>query len=136
MSPQNALIVGAGAGLSASLARLFAKQGMTVALAARSAAKLDEFVRETGAHAFNCDAAQHDQVEKLFARLDAAKLTPDIVVYNPSYRVRGPLAELDPAEVEKSLTITAFGAFLVAQQAVRRMLPKKHGVILFTGASA
>jgi NAD(P)-dependent dehydrogenase (short-subunit alcohol dehydrogenase family) len=136
MSPENALIVGAGAGLSASLARLFAKQGLTVALAARSAAKLNELVKETGARAFICDAAKRDDVDKLFADLDAAKRTPDIVVYNPSYRVRGPLAELDPAEVEKSLAITAFGAFLVAQQAVRRMLPKKEGVIIFTGASA
>jgi NAD(P)-dependent dehydrogenase (short-subunit alcohol dehydrogenase family) len=136
MSLQNTLIVGAGAGLSASLARLFTKNGMQVALAARSTAKLDEFVKETRAHAFNCDAARRDQVEKLFADLDAAKLTPDVVVYNPSYRVRGPLAELDPGEVEKSLAVTAFGAFLVAQQAVRRMLPKKAGVIIFTGASA
>src|SRR5690349_10180134 len=105
MSPQHALIVGAGAGLSASLARLFAKKGLQVALAARSAANLDEFVKQTGARAFNCDAAQRDQVEKLFADLEAAKLTPDIVVYNPSYRVRGPVAVLDPAEVEKSLAI-------------------------------
>src|SRR6185437_13038062 len=136
MSPQNALIVGAGAGLSASLARLSAKKGMQVALAARSAAKLDEFIKDTGARAFTCDAAQRDQVEKLFADLDAVQLAPDVVIYNPSYRVRGPLVELDPAEVAKSLAITAFGAFLVAQQAVRRMLPKKEGVIIFTGASA
>jgi NAD(P)-dependent dehydrogenase (short-subunit alcohol dehydrogenase family) len=136
MAMQKALIVGAGAGLSASLARLFAKQNVAVTLAARSAAKLGELARETGAHAFTCDSGKRDQVEKLFADLDAAKLTPDIVIYNPSYRVRGPVAELDPAEVEKALAITAFGAFLVAQQAVRRMLPKKAGVIVFTGASA
>jgi NAD(P)-dependent dehydrogenase (short-subunit alcohol dehydrogenase family) len=109
---------------------------MQVALAARSAVKLAGFVTETGAKAFNCDAAKRDEVETLFADLDAAMLTPDVVVYNPSYRVRGPLVDLDPAEVEKSLAITAFGAFLVAQQAVRRMLPKGEGVILFTGASA
>lgn len=136
MNYTSALIVGAGAGLSASLARLFAKQGMRVALAARSADKLDEFVKETGARAFNCDAAQRDEVEKLFADLDAAKLTPDVVVYNASYRTRGPFTDLDPAEVEKSIAITAYGAFLVAQAAARRMLPKKHGAILFTGASA
>jgi short-subunit dehydrogenase len=136
MAMQKALIVGAGAGLSASLARLFAKQNVAVTLAARSAVKLGELARETGAHAFTSDSGKRDQVEKLFADLDAAKLTPDIVIYNPSYRVRGPVAELDPAEVEKALAITAFGAFLVAQQAVRRMLPKKAGVIVFTGASA
>jgi short-subunit dehydrogenase len=136
MNYQSALIVGAGSGLSASLARVFAKAGMSVALAARSAAKLDEFVKATGAKAFNCDAAKRDDVERLFADLDAAKLTPDVVVYNASYRSRGPLVELDPVEVTKAIEITAFGAFLVAQAAVKRMVPKAHGAILFTGASA
>jgi NAD(P)-dependent dehydrogenase (short-subunit alcohol dehydrogenase family) len=133
---KSALVVGAGSGLSASLARTFAKAGMSVALAARSAVKLNEFVQATGAKAFNCDAAKRDEVDKLFADLDAAKLTPDVVVYNASYRTRGPLVELDPAEVAKAIEITAFGAFLVAQAAVKRMLPKKHGAIFFTGASA
>jgi NAD(P)-dependent dehydrogenase (short-subunit alcohol dehydrogenase family) len=109
---------------------------MSVALAARSAAKLDEFVQTTGAKAFNCDAAKRDEVEKLFADLDAAKLTPDVVVYNASARARGSFIELDPAEVAKSIEITAFGGFLVAQAAVRRMLPRGRGAVLFTGASA
>ena len=136
MTYRTALIVGAGSGLSASLARIFAKEGMQVALAARSPAKLAEFVQATGAKTFNCDAAKRDEVEKLFTDLDAAKLTPDVVVYNASYRTRGPLIELDPAQVENALAITAYGAFLVAQQAARRMLPNRHGAIFFTGASA
>jgi short-subunit dehydrogenase len=109
---------------------------MKVALAARSATKLDEFVKATGAKAFNCDAAKRDEVEKLFADLDAAKLTPDVVVYNASYRTRGPFIELDPVEVAKAIEITAYGAFLVGLAAARRMLPNGHGAILFTGASA
>ncbi|KQZ02445.1 oxidoreductase [Pseudolabrys sp. Root1462] len=133
---KSALIVGAGSGLSASLAKLMLKDGMQVALAARSTTKLKEFADLTGARTFECDAAQVYDVEKLFGDLDAARLTPDVVVYNPSYRVRGPLLELDPAEVEKTLAITAFGGFLVAQQAVQRMLPKGEGALLFTGASA
>ena len=132
----SALVVGAGSGLSASLARVFMKAGMSVALAARSADKLAEFVKATGAKAFNCDAAKRDEVEKLFADLDAAQSTPDVVVYNASARARGLFVELDAAEVEKSLAITAFGGFLVAQAAAKRMLPKGHGAILFTGASA
>jgi NAD(P)-dependent dehydrogenase (short-subunit alcohol dehydrogenase family) len=63
-------------------------------------------------------------------------MTPDVVVYNASYRTRGPVAELDPVEVAKALEITAFGAFLVGQAAARRMLPKGHGAIFLTGASA
>ena len=131
-----ALIVGAGAGLSASLARALAKDGIKVALAARTTGDLDALVKETGARAFTCDATKRGEVEKLFADLDASLGTPDIVVYNASFRTRGPFVELDPLDVEKALAVTAYGGFLVAQEAARRMLPKKHGAILLTGASA
>jgi NAD(P)-dependent dehydrogenase (short-subunit alcohol dehydrogenase family) len=136
MNYRSALIVGAGSGLSASLARSFATAGMRVALAARSPEKLAEFAAATGAKTYNCDVAKRVEVDALFADLDAENNAPDVVVYNPSYRVRGPLIELDPAEVEKALRISAFGGFLVAQAAVRRMLPHAHGALLFTGASA
>ncbi|MEI9805281.1 MAG: SDR family NAD(P)-dependent oxidoreductase [Pseudolabrys sp.] len=136
MTYTSALIVGAGSGLSASLARAFAKAGMSVALSARSVDKLGALVKETGAKTFACDASQRVQVDAMFAALDDAKATPDVVVYNASYRTRGPFVGLDPVEVEKSIAISAFGGFLVAQAAVRRMLPRAHGAILFTGASA
>ncbi len=131
-----ALIVGAGAGVSASLARLFARERMQVALAARDTSKLAELGRETGATLFECDASDPAQVAKLFEGVEAAIGAPDVVVYNPSYRVRGRLVDLDPAEVARTLDITAFGAFLVAQQAARRMVANRHGAILLTGASA
>jgi NAD(P)-dependent dehydrogenase (short-subunit alcohol dehydrogenase family) len=131
-----ALIVGAGAGLSASLARALAKDGIKVALAARSVGDLDGLVKETGAKTFQCDASQRREVDKLFADLDAGLGAPDIVIYNASFRTRGPFVELDPADVEKAIAVTAYGAFLVAQQAARRMLPNHHGAILLTGASA
>jgi NAD(P)-dependent dehydrogenase (short-subunit alcohol dehydrogenase family) len=131
-----ALIVGAGSGLSASLARALAKDGIKVTLAARSTSDLAPLERETGARAFPCDASKRADVERLFVDLDAAHATPEIVIYNASYRTRGPFVELEPAEVEKSLAVTAFGAFLVAREAARRMLARKRGVILFTGASA
>jgi NAD(P)-dependent dehydrogenase (short-subunit alcohol dehydrogenase family) len=131
-----ALIVGAGSGLSASLARALAKDGIKVALAARTPGDLDALVKETGAKAYACDASQRGDVEQLFAALDRDGLTPDIAVYNASYRIRGPFAELDPDGVAKTLAITTYGAFLVAQQAVKRMLPHKRGVVLLTGASA
>jgi NAD(P)-dependent dehydrogenase (short-subunit alcohol dehydrogenase family) len=128
--------VGAGAGLSASLARALAKDGIRVVLAARTTDDLDTLARETGARAFGCDATKHAEVEKLFTNIEAAGGAPEIVIYNASFRTRGPLVELDPAAVERSIAVSAFGGFLVAQQAARRMLPKKHGAILFTGASA
>ncbi len=133
---RTALIVGAGSGLSASLARLFSKNGLKVALGARSSEKLAGLVAETGAAAFDCDATQRAAVERLFAAVESKFGMPDVVVYNASYRTRGPLVDLDPAEVEKAIAVSAFGGFLVAQQAARRMLPKGEGAILFTGASA
>ncbi len=135
-SYNSALIVGAGAGLSASLTRLFAKEGMSVSIAARSPDKLAELCEETGATAYGCDASDRTDVENLFADLDAASATPDVVVYNPSFRTRGAFIELDPDDVEKAISITAFGAFLVAQQAAKRMVDTGQGAIFFTGASA
>ncbi|HKS87629.1 MAG TPA: SDR family NAD(P)-dependent oxidoreductase [Pseudolabrys sp.] len=135
MRYKSALIVGAGSGLSASIARIFAKAGLQIALAARSSAKLSDLAAETGARTFACDATSKDDVDRLFSALDAQP-APDVVVYNASYRARGPLAELDPVEVEKSIRVSAFGGFLVAQAAVLRMLPKGAGAIFFTGASA
>ena len=131
-----ALIVGVGSGVSASLARLFNKAGIKVALAARRAANLADLANETGALALACDATDRSQVSSLFAELDKSFGAPDVVVYNAGYRTRGPFVGLEPAEVEKSIAVTAYGGFLVAQEAVKRMLPRGHGAILFTGASA
>jgi NAD(P)-dependent dehydrogenase (short-subunit alcohol dehydrogenase family) len=133
---KTALIVGTGPGLSASLARVFAKEGMKVAVAARRVDNLETLTKETGARAFACDATQRAQVTKLFSEVKEAFGDPDVVVYNASYRTRGPFIALDPADVEKSLAVTAFAGFLVAQEAAKRMLPHGHGAILFTGASA
>ena len=131
-----ALIVGAGSGLSASLARLLAHQGIRVALAARQTEKLGALCAETGARAFACDATDADDVERLFGLVERELGVPDVVVYNASGRARGPFTELAPDDVQQAIAVSAFGGFLVAQQAVKRMLPNQHGAILFTGASA
>jgi NAD(P)-dependent dehydrogenase (short-subunit alcohol dehydrogenase family) len=134
--PETALIVGAGSGLSASLARLFVREGMAVALAARDPDKLTALCDATGARAFACDATDPAQVERLFEAVERDVGVPDVVVYNVAARASGPFVDLAPAQVQSALTAGAFGAFLVAQQAVRRMLPRGHGAVLFTGASA
>jgi len=133
---KTALIVGAGDGLSASLARLFTATGMKVGLAARNIAKLKSLGDEIGAQLFECDASDRDRVQQLFAQVDERSGSPDVVVYNPSYRTRGPLVDLEPEAVAKALMVTAYGGFLVSQQAVKRMLARGQGAILFTGASA
>ena len=133
---QSVLIVGAGSGLSASLARQCHAAGMKVALAARDGEKARAVAQETGASLHRCDASSIEDVAALFAALDASIGTPDLVVYNPSARLRGPVTELDPEATRAAIETTCFGAFLVAQQAARRMLARGSGSILFTGASA
>jgi NAD(P)-dependent dehydrogenase (short-subunit alcohol dehydrogenase family) len=109
---------------------------MRVVIAARNPANLVALSGETGALAFGCDAVDRDQVARLFDEVERQVGVPDVVVYNASARLRGSLIDLVPAEVEQALRVSAFGGFLVAQQAARRMLPKGSGAILFTGASA
>ena len=133
---ETALIVGAGQGLSASLARLFAAEGMHVAIAARNTDKLADLCSETGAKAFACDAGDPAQVNALFDAVTGELGEPDIVVYNASNRARGPVQGLDVEAVRTAIEISCFGGFLVAQAAAKQMIPRGNGTILLTGASA
>ena len=133
---KNILIVGAGLGLSFSLARLFHKEGMKVSLAARNIDKLKELSSKIDANIYQCDSSEVSEVENLFNILDTQIGTPDLVIYNPSARVRGPIGELNPNEVKKALEITSFGGFLVAQESAKRMMKRGSGSIFFTGATA
>jgi NAD(P)-dependent dehydrogenase (short-subunit alcohol dehydrogenase family) len=133
--PKAALIVGAGSGISASFARVLGEAGYAVALASRSAGRRAGEVGSQGPR-FECDAADPESVARMFSRLDGDFPPLDVVLYNPSYRTRGALTEIQPEEVRRSLDVTAFGAFLVGQQAAKRMLVRGSGCILFTGASA
>ena len=136
MPEEIALIVGAGKGLSASLARLFHSEGMKVILAARNIEKLKTIATETKATLFECDGSDIDQVENMFKQIDELHDHIDLVVYNPTDRVPGFITEIDPVAAKKAIEITSFGAFLVARQAAKRMKKAGKGTILFTGASA
>ena len=131
-----ALIIGAGAGLSASLARKLHARGHDIVLAARDTSDLDELAAETGATLVNCDARNREDMDALFTAVDALPGPLDIAIYNPSARVRGAVAELDPEAVENAILVTAYGAFLMAHHAAQRMEPRGQGTMLFTGASA
>jgi len=115
---------------------LFTNQGIRVSLAARNPDRLADLASEIGAQSYACDVAQANQVEALFQQVDDNAGTPDLVVFNPSARSRGPIIDIVPSDVEKALAVTAYGGFLVGQQAARRMVPRGQGAILFTGASA
>ena len=136
MTLKSALIVGTGPGLSASLARLFARNGLQVAMAAREPSKLEKLAEETAGITFACDATDPEEVAALFDVVVATQGEPDIVVYNASGRARGPVTDLDPANVAQAIAVSAYGGFLVAQQAARQMVARGSGVILLTGASA
>ena len=131
-----ALIVGAGPGISASVARALTSAGLKVGLAARNVEKLAPLASGIGAATFAVDAADPDAVARLFDEAEAKIGTPDLVVYNPSARVRGRIVDIDALEVRRAMEISAFGGFLVVQQAARRMVPGQHGAILLTGATA
>ena len=131
-----ALIVGAGSGLSASLARLCAGEGMAVAIAARNTDKLAAVCEETGAKAYSCDATDAAQVDQLFDAVGSDLGTPDFVVYNASARARGPITEVDRDAVLNAVMVSCYAGFLVGQKAAQVMLPRGSGSIFFTGASA
>src|SRR4051794_15736408 len=96
MELKSALIVGVGSGLSASLARLFARNGLQVALASRNPDRLAALAHETAAATFACEAAEPEEVAGLFDAVIATQGVPDIVVYNASARARGPITEVEP----------------------------------------
>jgi NAD(P)-dependent dehydrogenase (short-subunit alcohol dehydrogenase family) len=133
---ETALIVGAGAGISASFARALAGEGCRIALAARRPDKLGALALETGALTIACDVADAASVERAFAEVDGRLGRLDVVLFNPSYRTQGALVDLDPGDVARALEVGAYGGFLVGRQAARRMLQQGGGAILFTGASA
>ena len=123
-----AIIVGAGPGLSASLARLCAQEGMRVVLAARNVAKLSALAEETGAAVHACDASRREDVDALFDTVLDAEGVPDLVVFNPSARVRGAVADIDPEAVERAIAITAYGGFLVGRRAAMAMRRARVGL--------
>ena len=130
------LIVGVGSGLSASLARLCASKSMKIVLAARNIEKLEDLINETNADAYTCDSSNIESVENLFKEIDKKIGTPNLVIYNPSARIKGGITELDAKKTQDAINVTCFGAFLVAKEAAKRMIKRKSGSIFFTGASA
>ena len=133
---ESVLIVGVGSGLSASLARLCSKKNMVVNLAARNIDKLKALKEETNANTYQCDSTNKESVSNLFKELDNTIGTPNLVIYNAAARVRGSIVEIDPAQTQKAIEVTCYGAFLVAQESAKRMLKRKSGSIFFTGATA
>ena len=133
---ETAVIVGAGPGLSASFARLCAAEGMRVVLAARNIEKLDGLARETGAsrHPLRRHRSGRCPPPVRGGRPGSSSL--DLVLFNASGRYREKIEAIEPQRLEEAIRVSAFGGFLVAQQAAIRMQKQGHGTILLTGATA
>lgn len=136
MSKPVALIVGAGPGISSAFGQALVNDGYQVALAARNLERLETLATSIGATAFAADASSPQNLVELFHAVDHALGAPQVVLYNPSSRVRGDLLSLDPVAAAAAIQTTAIGALVTAQEAARRMLPEGRGSIFFTGATA
>jgi NAD(P)-dependent dehydrogenase (short-subunit alcohol dehydrogenase family) len=136
MNNRIALIVGAGPGISAAFGEALIAEGYQVALASRNLEKLKPLAAKMNAAAFAADASSPKSLVKLFNDVDQSVGEPQVVLFNPSARIRGDLLTLDVATAAAAIQTTAIGALVTAQEAARRMLPKGRGSIFFTGATA
>jgi NAD(P)-dependent dehydrogenase (short-subunit alcohol dehydrogenase family) len=136
MSQPVALIIGAGPGISGAFGSALVAAGYRVALAARTLERLRPLAAGIGATAFAADAASPASIVQLFREVDAALGSPDVVLFNPSARVRGELLGIDIGLASAAIQSTAVGALVTAQEAARRMLPRGKGSLFFTGATA
>ncbi len=136
MSDPCALVVGAGPGLGAALARRFARGGMKVAVAARRPERLAALAEEIGGRAYPCDVADEASVTALLERVGGDLGVPALAAFNAGAYARGPVLDTSAAEFERCWRISCLGGFLVGRAAARAMLPRGRGTILFTGATA
>jgi len=136
MADKVALVVGAGPGLGAALARRFAEGGYGVAVARRRADEVAALAEEIGGKAYGCDAADHNSVAALFEGIRADLGTPTLVSYNAGAYSPGSVLEITAEEFERCWRIGCLGGFNVGQAAARGMVDAGGGTILFTGATA
>ncbi len=139
--PGVALLVGAGDAIGAAVARRFAAGGYTVCICRRDATKSQGLVDELRAagqaiHAFGVDARQESQVQELFARVEKDIGPIDVCLFNAGSNVNKPLLDTTEKLFFKAWELACYAGFLVGREAARHMLPRGHGTILFTGATA
>ncbi len=141
MSDKAVIVIGAGDALGGAIARRFAREGYVAAVARRSADKLEPLVAAIAAEggravAFGTDARQEDQVIALFDRVEAEIGPAEAVIFNIGANVMFPITETTARVYTKVWEMAAFAGFLTGREAARRMLPRKRGTIIFTGATA
>jgi NAD(P)-dependent dehydrogenase (short-subunit alcohol dehydrogenase family) len=133
---KSALIIGAGPGISFSFAKALVAEGYAVAMASRDLQKLKPLAESIGALAFRVDTHSIEGIQQLFTIVETAMGGPEVVLFNPSARIKGDILSVDPSQLSASLQAIAVGAFTSAQEAAKRMIPKQRGALFFTGATA
>ncbi len=142
MSDKTAIVIGVGpeAGLGARLAQRFASLGLHVFVAGRTQADLDRVVgsittNHGKATAVVTDTTDEAAVAALFDRAQSVGQL-DVAIYNAGNNTPGRVVDMDAVYFERAWRVGCYGGFLFGREAIRRMLPNKHGTVLFTGASA
>ncbi len=137
-----ALVIGVGAekGLGASISARFAREGLHVFVAGRTAQSLDLVVKQIrsaggAATAIVADTTREADVKSLYDQVCAGQGSLDVAVYNAGNNTPGAVVEMEADYFEQAWRVCCFGGFLFGREAARRMLPK-GGTLLFTGASA
>ncbi len=141
MSKKVALVVGAGDALGGAIARKFAREGFSVCMVRRDAAKLESLVEaihnEGGtAHAFGVDARKEEEVVKLYETIEREVGPIEVSIFNIGANVQFSITETTAQKYFKVWEMACFAGFLVGREAAKVMLPRNHGTIIFTGATA
>lgn len=134
MDPQGKVVVitGASSGIGAATARAFAAAGADVALAARSVEALDHLAATLPGRPLvvPTDVSDAAQVHTLIERVIAERGQVDIVINNAGVGLAGPVATLDPLDLELVLAVDLFGPLYVIQAVVPHMRGRGHGQII------
>jgi NAD(P)-dependent dehydrogenase (short-subunit alcohol dehydrogenase family) len=141
MSDSTVLVVGAGESTGGAIAKRFAREGYVACLARRNGDQLAPLVSEIekeGGRAvpFGCDARDEDQVIGMFETIERDVGPLGVVVFNPGGNVNFPIRDTTARVYRKVWEMACFGGFLTGREAARVMVPRGHGTILFTGATA
>ena len=141
MSTPTAVVFGAGEGLGGAVARRFAAGGLHVVAVRRKAeqlAPLEEAIRTAGGAvtALGVDARDEQQVVDLFDRVERELGPVHVAVHNIGANVPFSILEFETRKYRKIWEMACLSGFLVGREAARRMVPRKQGTILFTGATA
>ncbi len=138
LSEKVCTIVGAGAGVSFSVAKRFAREGFSIALMARRTENIERFARELGgtgafAKAYPADASDFESLAKAFRQVHREMGHTDVLVYNAAAVRENSPAGLDPEKMVQDFRVNVAGALAAAQRVIPHMKKQKQGTILFTG---